>query len=106
MSVQTPSHLSKEGKSLWRDILSDFELIDTHQLRLLESLCCVWSRILEARAAVEEKGAYLPNRFGELREHPALKVEVQNRKLFAQLVRELGLNLEAPAETPRRPRTY
>jgi phage terminase small subunit len=77
-----------------------------HHLRLLRLLCEALDRAEEARKAIAQVGAYVPDRFGQLKPHPALMVERDSRASAAKLARELALDgtraLEAKATTGRR----
>ncbi len=71
-------------------------VLEAHHLALLERACEALGRLVEARDAIARDGAYVEGRFG-VRAHPALAVEAQSRIAFARIVRELGLDLVAPA---------
>lgn len=90
-----PRHLSTEAKALWRSIVREFEL-ETHHLSVLERACESLDRLRQAQAAVATDGAYVVGRFGP-KSHPALAIERDSRLAFLRCVRELGLDLEAPA---------
>lgn len=47
-----------------------------------------------ARAAlqIEEDGPYFENRFGEPRQHPAIRVQQQSIDLMARLLKQLGIS--------------
>jgi len=94
-----PAHLKTGGKKLWQEVTAKYEL-EAHHLRLLESACGCWDRVTEARAALRKDGAFVPDRFGQLKEHPAAKAERDNKILLMRLVRELGLDLTTD-EAPR-----
>lgn len=101
MSIpRAPSHLRPATRSWWRDVVKSYELEDHHR-RLLTLLCESWDRIQEAREQIEVDGAYIANRFGDMKAHPALAMERQERVVFARLLRELDLDTEPPPEPPR-----
>lgn len=89
-----PRHLGTVSRRLWRSVVAEYELAP-HHLALLERACEALDRIREAQAAIAADGAYIPGRFG-LKAHPGLAVEAQCRIAFARIVRELGLDIEAP----------
>lgn len=83
-------------------MVGDYEL-ESHHLLLLQAACEAWDRMQQARVAIKRDGAYLPDRYGVRKPHPAIGVERDSRVAFARLVRELDLDGE-PAPDPRVPR--
>ena len=99
-----PKILRAKGRAFWRKVLQGYALEENHELQLLLEACGCLDRIEEAQAEIQEKGAYLDDRFGQRKAHPALNVERDQRILFCRLLRELGLEIESEAYTrPRRP---
>jgi phage terminase small subunit len=101
-SQSTPQHLRKETRKFFERIVADYEM-SPHHLELLRLACEALDRATEARLAVEKAGAFFKNRHGEVKPHPGLAVERDNRALFGRLLRELNLDSEAPAEAYSRP---
>ena len=97
--------LNKTGRKFRRDVLKEYQIEDAHDLRRLELASYCLDRVEECQQLIEKDGAFIKDRFEQLKEHPACKVERDNKTLFARLIRELGLDLEQP-ETPRPPRLY
>jgi P27 family predicted phage terminase small subunit len=91
-----PKHLKRAGRKLWRGILKDYEITESHDLKLLGEACGCVDRIVEARAEIEKEGAYFTDRWGQPKPHPAHGVEKDNKILLARLLRELSLDLEPP----------
>src|SRR5438270_2582360 len=85
-----PSHLQPATAEWWSEIAAAYEL-ESHQYRLLTLAAEAWDRAQEARERISVDGAYLEDRFGQLRAHPAVAVERDARLAFARLVRELAL---------------
>ena len=92
-----PAHLAAPTREWWRAVLADFTM-EPHHLRLLEATCRAWDRAEEARLRIAKDGAYLPDRFGQLKPHPALDVERKSREAFRVMLRELGLDIAPPAD--------
>jgi phage terminase small subunit len=97
LTPRPPKGLTPAARRFWRETLAAFEL-EPHHLSLLEQACRTLGTIEEAEAAIARDGAYVSGRFG-VRSHPAAAVRDRNRIGFARLVRELGLDLEAPANS-------
>ena len=86
-------HLSKSSRKFFLKIMNQFELED-HHLEILSKACECIDRINEARLRIDKDGPYFKDRFSQLKPHPALKTEEQNKVIFARLIRELGLDVE------------
>jgi P27 family predicted phage terminase small subunit len=99
---RAPAHLSKAQRALWRHVIGVYEL-EPHHVKLLTLLCEALDRGDEARQAIASDGAYLPDRFGQLKAHPAVAVERDARTAVARLTRELDLD-GSPEPDPRPPR--
>lgn len=97
--------LGKAGRRFWRRIHKQFVFEEEQDLeRLLQASKCLDS-IAEGEKTVENQGHFVQDRFGQLREHPGLKVVRDFRTLFLRACRELNLDLER-VEDPRVPRQY
>ena len=95
-----PKHLRGAGIRLWRDVLRDFELAP-HDLAVLQVACEAADRTAEARAVLDRDGTVCDGRYGP-RARPEVAIERDSRTAMLRALRELGLNLEAPAD-PRPP---
>ncbi len=97
--VRAPAHLREGTRLWWRSVTSTYEL-EEHHVRLLTAAAEAWDRLQEARERVQADGAYLTDRFGQIRAHPALAVERDSRIAFARILRELDLDAEPPSSRP------
>lgn len=95
---EAPSHLQPETQKWFKAVLADFDL-EPHHVRLLTLAAEAWDRGEEAREAIATDGAYVKDRFGQLKAHPAVAVERDSRIGFARLLRELALDVSAPGES-------
>ena len=106
MSMNTqqkpPKHLSNDAKDFWRQVLRDFQLED-HHVRLLTGACECLDRATQARETVARDGPFFKTRYGEIRPHPGLQVERDQKTLLARLLRELNLDTDLPSEPYSRP---
>jgi hypothetical protein len=101
-TLRAPQHLSKAQRAFWRHVMGVYEL-DQHHVKPLTLLCEALDRGDQARRAIARDGAYLPDRFGQLKAHPAVAVERDARIAVARLTRELDLD-GTPEPDPRPPR--
>lgn len=79
-------------------------VLEEHHIRLLTAAGECWDRGQAAREAIDQHGLTFVDRFDQPRARPEVRIEQQSKALFSRLIRELGLDLEPPAET-RPPRT-
>ena len=88
--VEGSGHLSEQSQLWCVEMVLSYDLNSPQILLVISAAECL-DRIREARATIEEQGAYFTDRFGQPKAHPALAVERASRVTFARLVRELGL---------------
>jgi P27 family predicted phage terminase small subunit len=96
-----PRHLRPDTKRWWMSVVSDWEL-EEHHVRLLTLAAETWDRLQEAREVISKEGLTTSTRDG-VKLHPAVRVENECRIAFARLLRELDLDISAPAEARRLP---
>ncbi|HEX3998961.1 MAG TPA: hypothetical protein VHX65_10450 [Pirellulales bacterium] len=104
---KSPAVLEKAGKAFWRAVNDEFSIESDHQLRLLEHAARMLDLAAAAREIIARDGLLVPGKTGATRENPAAASERQSMNAFRLTVRELGLDIEPPAEHrgPRRPGT-
>ena len=95
-----PAHLAPPTAAWWREVVREYDL-EAHHERLLTLAAEAWDRGQEARVLLATEGIVDLDRFGQKRQHPAVAIERDSRLAFARLIRELGLDVEPPRETPR-----
>ena len=102
--MRVPKNLKTEGKKFWRSVLSEYQFDKTHDYELLQQASECVDRMTECREAIDRDGMFQCNRYGKTEEHPGLKVEKDQKRLFLSIVRELGLTLNR--EAPQKGRLY
>lgn len=102
MTKTAPKHLGRDTRRWWLSVSRSWDL-DEHHVKVLTLAAEAWDRCQEARERIAQDGAYLPDRFGQLRVHPAVAVEKDSMTTFARLLRELDLDTDGPAEEGRPP---
>ena len=92
---EPPAHLPEDGKAFWRDTiwrLSECGIIDRVDVPLLEMLATQYARIRGAQRVISETGYFATGSVGQLREHPALKIEREATTTFHRICQEFGLS--------------
>lgn len=103
-SPRPPDHLSKAAASWWREMASTFALDEEpHSVKLLTIAAEALDRREGARQVISREGAFVTDRWGQPREHPAVRVERDAAVLFARCCRELALPI-GDADAARPPR--
>jgi P27 family predicted phage terminase small subunit len=90
----TPKHLKGASRQLWIRLRADFVVDDGAGLALLQAACEAFQRTQEARAMIEKEGAVIADRFGQLKPHPAVNIERDNRAQMISALRALKLTPE------------
>lgn len=99
-----PKHLRKPTQSWFKDVLIDYDL-EPHHVRLLTLAAEAWDRACAAREVIDRDGLTYDDRFGQPKARPEVGIERDSRIGFARLLRELALDVDPPADTPRALRT-
>ncbi len=99
--MTVPEHLARDTKKWWRSVTESYEL-EPHHVRLLTLACESWDRAQQAREALNGDLTFV-DRFGQPRARPEVAIERDNRLAFARLLRELDLDVSAPASAARPP---
>lgn len=94
-AAPAPSHLSSAGKKLWSTILDTYE-VDVVARPILQTFLESRDRRDEARLAIAAEGAYVKDRFGQLKPHPALAVERDSAGVEIRAWRALGFHQDPP----------
>ena len=99
----SPRHLQPETRRWYEHVVSEFDL-EAHHKRLLSLAAEAWDRGQNARKSLAEAGSLIfIDRFGQPHSRPEVAIERDAAISFARLIRELCLDIELPAETPRPP---
>ena len=91
--ARAPSHLREPGRSLWKAILSEFELTSSAQLTQLLIAAEQQDLLEDCRAQLDEDGRFILNRFGQTIAHPAIEVQERASRLQLAALRALELDV-------------
>lgn len=87
-----PKHLKADARRMWQRLRAEYELDDSAALALLQAACEAYQRAQEARAAIDKAGAVVPDRFGQLKQHPSVTIERDSRGQMIAALRALRLS--------------
>jgi hypothetical protein len=79
-------------------VVRDYDL-EEHHLRLLQLAGEAWDRGQQARSELLRDGLTVITEAGGRKAHPCVAIERDSRIAFARLIRELDLDVEAPADS-------
>jgi hypothetical protein len=102
VSAQPPADLSADSAAWFRSVVEGWKL-EAHHLHLLALAARALDRCEQAREAIARDGAYFKDARGNPRPHPALRIEVESRRQYASLLRELNLDEQPAPAAPRKP---
>jgi hypothetical protein len=97
-----PANLGPAGATLWRAIMSEYDVSDAGGQALLEQAAAAYDRVERLRVEINRDGEIIRGRNG-LREHPGLRAELGSRSFVCRTLQRLGINLEATRLSPGRP---
>lgn len=91
-------------KKFWKYVAETYEGFEAHHYHTLKCACEAHDKAEEARKILALDGVRIQDRYGLPKEHPCVKTEINNKKLWLQCIRELRLDHEEPDEIIGRPR--
>lgn len=98
-----PDHLTDDAKDWWNRLQDEYAIDDRAGLLLLQTAMEAFDRMRDAQAAIAQDGLTVPDRFGQLKNHPATTVERDARSQLLTALKALNLDLEPLRDGPGRP---
>ncbi len=92
--AEPPDYLPDEAKAFWADTvmrLIDVGIVDRVDVPVLEQLATQYARIRQAQRVLAEDGHFVRGSVGQLRPHPALKIEQDATTMFLKLAENYAL---------------
>lgn len=92
--AEPPADLPEAGKKLWlRDVqrLIDVGIVDRVDIGALEALCTFYARAKQAGRVIKSEGMFTQGSVGQLREHPAVRIERDSWRSFLTLAEQYAL---------------
>jgi hypothetical protein len=100
--IEPPAELGSFGRSLWDQILSEYDVRDAAGLHLLYEACSCWDRSEALAERIRAEGPVIQGPSGP-RSHPGCRDELGFRAATVKFLKELGVTLEGLRSSPGRP---
>ena len=100
IAPSAPGHLEAATRVWWLSVVTRWDL-EPHHVRLLTLAAEAWDRGVQARELLKRDGLTVDTKAGGVRAHPCVRIEADCRLSFARLIRELDLDIDAPAAASR-----
>src|SRR5262249_32803925 len=91
--LSPPSNLGKAGRTLWRSIMSEYDIRDSGGQQMLLQICEAADRVEEFSATIRRDGLVLRTKSGP-KDHPLLRHEQAARSFIIRSLGRLGLDVE------------
>lgn len=92
--AEPPAHLPDEAKEFWTTSvqrLVEVGIIDRVDAPVLEQLSVQYARIRQAQRVLTQDGHFVRGSVGQLREHPAIKIEREATGMFLKIAEHYAL---------------
>jgi P27 family predicted phage terminase small subunit len=92
--AEPPDHLPEDAKALWRDSverLIEVGIVDRVDVPVLETLCTQYARLRQAQRVIATDGHFVRGSVGQLREHPAIRIEREATAMFLKIAEHYAL---------------
>ena len=90
-----PADLPLDGQEFWVEVvpaLCEIGMLDRIDRPLLCMLATAWARFVQAGRVVAQDGHFTRGSVGQLKEHPAIKIERESAVEFERLAQSFGLS--------------
>lgn len=101
--MNPPPTLSATAQSWWRRLRLEYQIDDSAGLLLLGAAMEALDRTNDSEARVRRDGAFVKDRFGQLRPHPGIAVARDARGQLLASLKALNVDLEPLRDGPGRP---
>ena len=99
-NLTAPEHLSEERQAWWLQMMTEWDL-GTHQVELLTMAAESIDLANMARRVLDEEGLTQPGRQGQVVVRPEVIIERDNKRLYKDLMKQLGIGKEPPKKRGR-----
>jgi len=89
-----PGHLSTESKKFWVKLVFEYNIDDPAGLKILQVSLEAFDRAQAARKIIKKDGMTIVDKNLQIKSHPLLAVERDNRAAFLAGLKALNLDME------------
>ena len=92
--AEPPATLPKDGRDWWCEvvpILCENGLLDRADRTIVELAALTWARLAGMRRVIASQGFFALGSVGQIRAHPATKMELQYAAEYRRFAQELGI---------------
>jgi len=88
--IKVPEHIKDSGRKWLKTVLAEYEFTNS-ELNLLFVAASCMDRLQEVREKIALEGLTVPDRFGQMKAHPLLAAERDNRLVLSRLCNQLKI---------------
>jgi hypothetical protein len=92
-SLSPPATLGQTGSTLWRTIMSEYDIRDSGGQEMLKQVCEAADDVAEDLAIIKRDGRTIRTKAG-LRDHPLIRHALAGRSFVIKSLHRLGLDIE------------
>ena len=104
-SLAPPATFDKTGATLWRSVVTEYDIRDSGGLEILRQACEAADRVQEFSRVIARDGPMLRTKQGP-KDHPLLKHELAARAFVVRSLHRLGLDVEPVKAIGRPPGSF
>jgi phage terminase small subunit len=95
--------LSAEARRWWANIRKEYEITDAGGLAIITAAAEAFDMARKAQDLVLKEGMALPDRFWQMKPHPAVMIELNARSQMLAALKQLHLDVEPLKSSAGRP---
>ena len=89
-----PAGLSAQAREWWRQLAAEYDIADPAGKLMLQTAMEAHDRMRECQKANSRDGASVKDRWGQIKPHPLLPAERDNRAAMLAALKALNLDME------------
>lgn len=88
--IRVPEHIQDSGRKWLKTVLAEYEFTNSEMNLLFVAASCM-DRLWEVREKIASEGLTVLDRFGQMKAHPLLSAERDNRLVLSRLCNQLKI---------------